>query len=376
MSAPIDYSEDSRWMAAALRLARRGAGRTWPNPAVGAIIVAGAGAGARVVGRAVTATGGRPHAERIALRQAGDAARGATCYVTLEPCSHYGKTPPCVNALLDAGISRLVSAITDPDPRVAGRGYRILRENGVAVVNGILSDAAQWHHRGHFMRITRGRPHTVLKLAISSDGGIGRQGAGQVPITGAEVKRDVHLVRAETDAIMVGVGTVLADDPQLTCRIEGLEDRSPVRVVLDTQARTPLDSKLVRTAQTTPTWILASDRADDSKVEALRMSGVRVFVVPFDETERLCLHTALSVLGEQGITTVLIEGGAKLAESLIRSNLADLVDFYHATHVIGDGRIPALNTLPLECVTASDRYVRIGDRMIGHDKLHQYKRVA
>lgn len=329
-----------------------------------------------MIGRAVTAPGGRPHAETLALKQAGEAARGATCYVTLEPCSHYARTPPCVNALREAGVARVVSAVSDPDPRVAGRGYKILREAGIEVVTGILERDSRWHNRGHITRITRGRPHTLLKLAISSDGAIGCEGRGQIPITGVEVKQDVHLVRSQSDAIMVGVGTVLADNPNLTCRIAGLEDRSPVRVILDTHARTPLSFDIVTGARTTPTWILASDQADPSKQEALKSAGARVFTVPMLASGRLCLDTALSVLGEQGLTSVLIEGGARLAEALVENDLADLIDFYFSSHHIGSGKIPALNQTPLEAVTNSRRYLQVDKRMIGPDRLHQYKRVA
>jgi len=363
-------------MAAALRLARRGAGQTWPNPSVAAILVQGAGPRTRVVGRAVTAPGGRPHAETLALKQAGAAARGATCYVTLEPCSHYAKTPPCVNALAEAGVARVVSALSDPDPRVAGRGHETLRRAGIEVVTGILKQDSLLHNRGHITRITRGRPHTLLKLAISADGAIGCSGKGQIPITGNEVKQEVHLVRAETDAIMVGIGTVMADNPNLTCRIAGLEHRSPVRVIVDSKARTPLDYDVIAGARATPTWILASQAADPGRVAALRAAGVRVFAVPEDATGHLCLNTALSILGEEGLTSILIEGGARLAESLVADDLADLIDFYHSTHFIGAGKIPALRGTPLAAVTDNSRYALVETRPVGADQLHQYKRVA
>ena len=376
MNISTQSEEDSRWMAAALRLACRGAGQTWPNPAVGAILVQGSGAEARIVGRAVTASGGRPHAETLALLQAGKAARGATCYVTLEPCSHYAKTPPCVNALCEAGVARVVGAIADPDPRVAGRGYQVLREAGIEVGTGILEERSRWHNRGHLTRITRGRPYTVLKLAISSDGAIGCTGQGQIPITGAEVKQDVHLVRAESDAIMVGVGTVIADNPNLTCRLAGMEHRSPVRVVLDTRAKTPLTHDIVTGARGVPTWILVSEHADPQKVSALRDMGVRIFTVPMDGTRRLCLRSALSLLGEQGLTSILVEGGARLAENLVENDLVDLVDFYFSERRIGSGKIPALNETSLDAVTHSDRYQKVDDRMIGPDQFQQYKRVG
>lgn len=372
----MQTEDDRLWMAAALSLARRGAGQTWPNPSVGAILVKGTGNDARVVGRAVTASGGRPHAETRALQEAGEDARGATCYVTLEPCSHYAKTPPCVNALREAGVARVVSAVSDPDPRVAGRGYTILREAGIDVTTGILEDEARWHNRGHITRITRGRPHTLLKLAISSDGAIGCKGKGQIPITGAEVQQDVHLVRAASDAIMVGVGTVIADNPNLTCRLPGLESRSPIRVILDTQARTPLTHHVVTGSSTVPTWILVSDQADLDRIAGLEAAGVRVFRVTGDESGRLCIHTAMSILGEEGLTTILVEGGARLAESLVTTNLADLVDLYFSNRRIGEGKVPALNGTSLEAVTNSTHYRKVDDRMIGDDHLQQFKRVT
>ena len=368
--------EDRRWMAAALRLAHRGLGRTWPNPSVGAILVQGSPGAEHIVGRAVTAPGGRPHAETLAIAEAGERARGATLYVTLEPCSHHGRTPPCVDAIIGAGIGRVVGAMTDPDPRVAGRGYQILREAGIDVVTGVLERESIWHNRGHICRITNDRPHTLLKLAISADGGIGREGDGQVAITGAAVKRDVHLARAECDAIMVGVGTVVADDPQLTCRIPGLEHWSPVRVVLDTNARTLLDLKLVRGAGETPTWIIAASDAPTDRVEALRQAGVRVLTVARDEGGHVSMAAALRALGGEGVTSVLVEGGARMAKCLITEDLADLIDFYHSPRRIGAGAIAALNGLPLETVTDGERYVCVRDRRVGEDLLRQYKRAA
>lgn len=363
-------------MAAALRLARRGAGQTWPNPAVGAILVQGREGDARVVGRAVTAAGGRPHAETIALERAGAEARGATCYVTLEPCSHHARTPPCVDALLQAGIARVVSAASDPDPRVAGRGHQRLSAAGVAVVTGVLAAEAAWHNRGHITRITTHRPYTLLKLAISADGAIGSHGAGQIAITGSAVQGEVHLARAESDAIMVGLGTVLADDPSLTCRIQGLEHRSPVRVVVDTGANIPLRCGLVTTARRTPTWILCGEGADPQRLARLRQAGVSVLPVPIGADRRVDLGAAMRRLGEAGITTILVEGGAVLAEALVRRDLIDLADLYFSPLRIGEGGIPALNTLPLARITGDSRYRRVDDRRIGEDRLHQYQRVA
>lgn len=247
--------EDERFMAAALRLARRNLGLTSTNPSVGCIIVNEG----TIVGRAVTASGGRPHAETQALAEAGEQARGATAYVTLEPCSHHGKTPPCADALIASGIARVVVSILDPDERVAGRGVVMLRDAGIAVDIGTLHEEGGRVLEAYLMRQQKKRPHVTLKLAVSADGMIGRKGEGQVRISGAVARAQVQILRAETDAILVGIGTAVADDPQLTVRIPGLEERSPIRIVLDRRLDLPLDSKLVRTARDVPLIVVAGD---------------------------------------------------------------------------------------------------------------------
>ena len=231
---------DNRFMALALTLGRRGLGNAWPNPAVGAVVVKDG----VVVGRGWTQPGGRPHAEVEALRRAGEAARGATLYVTLEPCSHHGKTPPCVDAILAAGVARVVSALEDPNPKIAGEGHARLRQQGVAVDVGLGAEEALRAHAGHFRRVREGRPHVTLKLAVSADGKAGLPGRKPAAITGEAARTRVHLMRAMNDAVLTGIGTVLADDPQLTCRLPGMAHRSPVRVVLDSALRLPPGSKL------------------------------------------------------------------------------------------------------------------------------------
>ncbi|MET3311708.1 riboflavin biosynthesis protein RibD [Bradyrhizobium japonicum] len=233
---------DRRFMQLALALGRRGQGRTWPNPAVGAVIVKDG----VIVGRGWTQPGGRPHGEPEALRRAGEAARGATLYVTLEPCSHFGKSPPCADAVIAAGIKRVVAAIEDPNPEVAGQGHARLRAAGITVDVGLCAAEAAFDHAGHFRRIRDRRPHVILKLAVSPDGKIGAAGGKPVAITGEAVRNRVHLLRAQSDAILVGIGTVLADDPLLTCRLPGMAARSPVRVVLDQSLRMSAASQLVR----------------------------------------------------------------------------------------------------------------------------------
>src|SRR6202161_1957840 len=244
-------------MDLALSLGRRGLGRTWPNPAVGAVIVKDG----VIVGRGWTQAGGRPHAEIEALRRAGKAARGATLYVTLEPCSHYGKSPPCADAVITAGITRVVSALEDPNPEVAGKGHARLRAAGIVVEVGVGAEEARRDHAGHIRRMRDGRPHVMLKLAISADGKAGAAGRKPVAITGEAVRERVHLLRAHSDAIMAGIGTVLADDPMLTCRLPGMAKDSPVRIVLDRALRLPLGSRLVRTARETPVWLIADEQA-------------------------------------------------------------------------------------------------------------------
>ncbi len=264
---------------AALRLGRRNLGSTKPNPAVGAIIVRTEAGRPVVVGRGWTAEGGRPHAETEALGEAGEAARGATAYVTLEPCAHHGGTPPCSEALVKAGVARVVYAIEDPDPRVSGRGRAILEAAGIAVTVGVLRDEAMLDHAGHIARVTKGRPHVILKLAVSADGMIGRREGERMMITSPPALTAVQAMRAEADAVAIGIGTVLVDDPRLTVRLPGLEKRSPLRVVLDATARLPLQSKLVATAREVPVVAVTGPEAPAERKEALGEAGVRIIAV-------------------------------------------------------------------------------------------------
>ncbi|MDN5927797.1 MAG: bifunctional diaminohydroxyphosphoribosylaminopyrimidine deaminase/5-amino-6-(5-phosphoribosylamino)uracil reductase RibD, partial [Hyphomicrobiales bacterium] len=251
MAAPLSGAGDeidSRFMAAAIRLSRRHLGLTGTNPSVATLIVRDDGEGPVIVGTGVTAIGGRPHAEPQALGEAGELARGATAYVTLEPCAHHGRTPPCAEALVTAGVTRVVGAASDPDERVSGKGYAILRTAGMEVVEGVLAREAADLMAGYLMRSLRKRPEVTVKLAVSRDGRIGIANGGQIAITGDISRRQVHLMRAEADAILVGIGTALTDDPELTCRLPGLETRSPVRIVLDARAQLPVAAKMVRQA--------------------------------------------------------------------------------------------------------------------------------
>jgi diaminohydroxyphosphoribosylaminopyrimidine deaminase/5-amino-6-(5-phosphoribosylamino)uracil reductase len=323
---------DRRFMAAAIRLSRSHQGLTGTNPSVATLIVKDG----VIIGRGVTAIGGRPHAETQALLEAGERARGATAYVTLEPCAHHGRTPPCADALVTAGIIRVVSATNDPDDRVAGKGYAILRAGGIEVEEHVLSEEAADYLAGYLIRSSKKRPEVTLKLALSSDGFIGRRGDGQVSITGPVSRSQVHLMRAEADAILVGIGTVLADDPQLTCRLPGLESRSPIRVVLDSQLRLPLDSALVKSAGAVPVWVAASAAAEPAKRQALMAAGCRILA-----TETDCGATALPELlddlAAQGILTLMVEGGATVARSFLQEGLVDRLARFQGPIAIGDG---------------------------------------
>src|SRR6266566_5264601 len=253
----MSSAEDARFMALALALGRRGLGRTWPNPAVGAVVTKDG----VIVGRGWTQPGGRPHAETEALGRAGKAARGATLYVSLEPCSHHGKSPPCADAIIAAGIARVVSALEDPNPKVAGQGHARLALHGLYVETGIGCEAALLAHAGHIRRIRHGRPHITLKLAASADGKAGLSGRRPIAITADPARDRVHLLRAMNDAILIGIGTALADDPMLTCRLPGMASYSPVRVVLDCRLRLPPAGRLGRSACETPVWVVAGQAA-------------------------------------------------------------------------------------------------------------------
>lgn len=319
---------DRHMMAIALGMARRGLGRTAPNPAVGAVVADEATG--EVVARGWTQPGGRPHAEPEALRRAGVRARGKTMYVTLEPCSHYGKTPPCADAVVAAGISRLVAAIEDPDPRVAGRGLDRLRAAGVRVERGLMAREAHWVTRGHIVRITERRPFVQLKMAVGAHGDVPR-GASGTPswVTGSEARARGHLLRAEADAILVGHRTVADDDPELTCRLPGLAYRSPVRVVLAGDPRGLVASKLARTARDVPVLVFTAPGGDAGSCAALEEAGVRVFPVERIGAS-LWLPAVMEALVAEGITRLLVEGGPHMWRSFAHHGLVDEVVLFRA----------------------------------------------
>ncbi|AGS21356.1 bifunctional diaminohydroxyphosphoribosylaminopyrimidine deaminase/5-amino-6-(5-phosphoribosylamino)uracil reductase RibD [Rhizobium etli] len=428
--------DDEGFMAAAIRLSRRHLGRTATNPSVGCVIVKDG----VVVGQAVTALGGRPHAEPQALAEAGDLARGATAYVTLEPCSHYGKTPPCAEALIACGVARVVISVTDPDPRVSGRGISMLREAGIAVDAGVLEAEGRRSLAAYLTRQTKNRPYVTLKLAVSADGMIGRQGEGQVAITGPEARAEVQTLRAETDAILVGIGTAISDDPLLTVRASGLEAQSPIRIVLDPLLSLPLTSKLVATARDVPVILVASEeisplgseegsppsvlpgisptrgeigkrrdpnfqgsgspfatedvgqgatsqpisppvgempgRAEggassidatdaDARRVALEVAGVEiVYCNPYHP------EVLLPALATRGISSLLIEGGAKTAKLFLEAGLVDRIHLYQAPVVIGEGGIES----PVQATDIPSGFTHMGTQLFGVDRLDEYER--
>ncbi len=361
---------DRRYMQLALTLGRRGLGRTWPNPAVGAVVVKDG----VIVGRGWTQPGGRPHAEPEALRRAGEAARGATLYVTLEPCSHFGKSPPCADAIIAAGISRVVAAIEDPNPEVAGKGHAKLRAAGIAVDVGLFADEAAHDHAGHFRRVRDKRPHVILKLAVSADDKIGAAGSKPVAITGEAAGRRVHLLRAQSDAILVGIGTVLADDPMLTCRLPGMAARSPVRVVLDRALRIPGESRLVHSARETPLWVVASELAEAPAAAKLGAAGTQVIRLAPTSAPGLDLAAVLHALSEKGITRLMVEGGSRVASSFVAADLVDEVWLLRGPEAIGAGGIAALDALPLSEITQSPRLKLRASETLGKDTLTIYER--
>jgi diaminohydroxyphosphoribosylaminopyrimidine deaminase/5-amino-6-(5-phosphoribosylamino)uracil reductase len=373
MAAPSRPSpaEDIAHMRAALALGRRGIGETWPNPSVGCIVVNNG----RVIGRAVTAPGGRPHAEPAALDMAGTAAREATVYVTLEPCCHWGRTPPCTDALIKAGVSRVVVATRDPDPRVDGAGIARLRAAGVAVDEGVLREEADELVSGFRSRVRLGRPLVTLKLASTLDGRIATRSGESRWITGEAARRVAHALRGRHDAVMVGVGTVLADDPTLTCRLPGYRTNPVIRVVADSHLRTPLTATLIVTAAEAPTWMLIRDGTDRERRHALADLGIRLIEVAGAETG-VDPAAALSALGEAGLTRVLVEGGAQLAASLLRAGLVDRIAWFHAPAVMGADAWPAVQAFGIEQLDAMPRFTRVGNSPLGDDMLTEFVRTA
>ena len=359
-------------MRAALALARRSLGSTWPNPAVGCVIVRDG----KVIGRGRTQKGGRPHAETQALAEAGAAAAGATVYVTLEPCAHHGRTPPCADALVEAGVARVVSALEDPDPRVMGQGHARLRAAGIAVEVGEGGDEAREINAGFLTRVAEGRPLFRLKMATSLDGRIATASGESQWITGEASRRDGHRLRATHDAILVGSATALADNPSLTCRLPGMQDRSPVRIVLDSRAGLALDSVLATTARQVPVWVMCTSAAPGERRDALRAAGVEIMEVPASADGRIDVPSAARALGERGLTRVLIEGGGQIAAAFLRAGLVDRITSYRAGVVLGAEGRSAVGPMLVERLGSAPRFRLQSVRRLEGDTVESWTRGA
>lgn len=356
---------DRRLMGLALALGRRNLGLAWPNPSVGAVLVRDG----RILSQAVTDPGGRPHAEPVAIARAeagGEGARGATLYVSLEPCSHHGRTPPCAQAIVAAGVARVVTALEDANPLVAGRGHAILRAAGVAVTTDVLAAEAARDHAGHHRLVREGRPQLTLKLARTADGFAARRDGDRLHVTGEGANARTHMLRARSDAIMVGVATVLADDPRLDVRLPGLEARRPVRIVLDPLLRIDPSSRLVASADVQPTWIVCTEAAGGGLERRLRESGVEVIRVAEAGDRRVDPAAAFRALGARGLTRVLCEAGPALADALAAAGLVDDMVLITNTRPLGEPGIEAVGPA-LARVRAGMRPVsseRVGDDLI------------
>ncbi len=359
---------DAREMRGALALAKRGLGRVWPNPAVGCVLVRDG----HVVGRGWTQPGGRPHAETEALKRAGDLARGASAYVTLEPCDHEGETGPCSRALIQAGIARAVVAIEDPDQRVAGRGIARLREAGIDVTTGTCRAEAAALNRGFFLRVAEGRPLITLKLATSLDGRIATASGDSKWITGEQARATAHCLRASHDAVLVGSATALADDPALTCRLPGMEAWSPVRAIADGRLRLPTSAEVVLTAHNVPTWVVTGREADSARLRALAAAGVQVIEVDADASGRPEVRAIAGALADRGLTRVLLEGGGELAAAFLGAGLIDRVAWFHAPRIIGAEGLPAVAGLPGGVLSEAPAFLLADVSAVGGDVFATY----
>ncbi|WP_269799291.1 bifunctional diaminohydroxyphosphoribosylaminopyrimidine deaminase/5-amino-6-(5-phosphoribosylamino)uracil reductase RibD [Epibacterium ulvae] len=359
---------DTRFMSLALSLGRRGMGNCWPNPAVGCVIVRDG----RIIGRGWTQPGGRPHAEPQALAQAGELARGATVYVSLEPCSHTGKTPPCTQALIAAGVARVVAAISDCDPRVSGRGFQMLRDAGIEVETGVLADEAARDHAGFFLRTEQGRPFVTLKLASSFDGRIATGSGKSKWITGPEARRKVHVMRSNHDAVLVGAGTARADDPSLTVRDLGI-DRQPVRIVTSRHLDLPLLSQLARTTRDVPLWLCHGAGVDPERVRAWEGIGAKLLPCALHGVQ-LDPADVLRQLGAAGLTRIFCEGGSALAASLLAFDLVDELIGFTAGLGIGAEGLPSIGALGVGRLEEAPRFKLIETTQIGADIMHRWAR--
>jgi diaminohydroxyphosphoribosylaminopyrimidine deaminase/5-amino-6-(5-phosphoribosylamino)uracil reductase len=364
-------ARDLRFMSLALSLGQRGQGRCWPNPAVGCVLVNGG----RIVGRGWTQPGGRPHAETVALDQAGPLARGATAFVSLEPCAHHGKTPPCCDALVSAQVSRVVIALRDPDPRVNGRGMARIRAAGIPVDEGICAAEAEQSHAGFLLRQRTGRPALMLKLASSLDGRIATASGESQWITGPTARRHVHALRARHDAVLVGGGTARADDPALTVRGLGTTHQ-PVRIVATRRLDLPEDGTLARTATQCPVWLLHGADAPMDRVSRWQARGARCMPVACGSDRALDPAACLSALGSAGLNTVFCEGGGALASALLSAGLVDDLIWFTAGLALGAEGRPALGAMGISALSQAPRFDLVDTRNVGGDTMQHWRRIT
>jgi diaminohydroxyphosphoribosylaminopyrimidine deaminase / 5-amino-6-(5-phosphoribosylamino)uracil reductase len=364
-------ARDKEHMAQALALARRGLGLTWPNPSVGCVVVTETG---EIAGRGFTAPGGRPHAEAIALEHAGGRAEGSTIYVTLEPCAHEGRDRSCANAMVAARPKRVVIGLRDPDPRTAGRGIERLKGAGIEVEEGVMAADAADVALGHLLRVTQGRPAVTLKLAVGSDGLMPRGDGAPVWITGPDARAHGHLLRARSDAILVGRGTILADNPNLTCRLPGMSCRSPVRVVLDRRLRTPHEAQLFDDVMV-PVWLVCATGETYPNAEALQERGAEIVPVPVDAEGMLAVPDVMETLADRGITRVLVEGGPSVARALLDADLIDEAVVYQGERPAGEGGLLPFVTDGLDRLTSTGQFTQIQGRAFGPDRMTWWRRM-
>ena len=360
-------------MQLALSLARRGLGNVWPNPAVGCVLLRD-DLNNQIVGRGWTQGGGRPHGETEAIKRAQELAQGSIAYITLEPCNHQGETPPCSEALIKAGVKRCVIATKDPDPRVLGSGIKRLREAGIEIETGVCEDDARHLNAGFFMRINRGRPLFTQKTATTLDGRIATASGDSKWITGVTARSFAHGLRASHDAIMVGIGTALADQPSLTCRLPGLEDQSPVRIVADTSLRISSDSNIVKTATNIPTWIITSTGVNLDRCDELKSLGVIVIKIAVGKDGRLDLIELANELGKRGLTRVLVESGGELAAALAKHNLIDQLAWFRSAKLVGGDGLSSFGAFGINDITKSPSFYRESLLSVGEDILEIYSR--
>jgi diaminohydroxyphosphoribosylaminopyrimidine deaminase/5-amino-6-(5-phosphoribosylamino)uracil reductase len=366
--ADITFSEDDyASMKMALDLSRRCLGSVSPNPAVGCVIVKNN----HVIARGWTENGGRPHAETIALSRTDDA-KDSTVYVTLEPCAHHAKTPPCADALVQAKVAKVIIAIGDPDPRVNGDGLKILEQAGIEVELGLMKDEADFIHQGFFQKTKQQRPLVTVKVASSRDGKISKSAGVQNWVTGRVSRRRGHLYRANHDAVMVGIGTALIDDPALDCRISGLEPCSPLRIVLDTHLRLPPESKLYKSAKNIPLWIMTNSN-DQVKYAELKECGAEIFYIEKNQAGQLVLEQVMNILAAQGITRLLSEGGAQLNASLFRASLVDRLIWFKSDLTIGENGVNALYGMAINDLDQLLNLSLLGEGTTGSDHWQEFK---